>query len=103
MAVPPAPLPPPITLSQNPAPTANPASPNPASPNPASPSPDGTGATTTPAVGATATDGGAAVTPGGATSATGGAASTLGGAASVQSVTPPAPVTSTQAAAAGGA
>ena len=132
MAVPPAPLPPPITPSQSPDPTANPASPNPASPNPASPnpaspSPDGTGATatpaggatitpaggatitpaggatTTPAGGATATDGGAAVTPGGATSATAGAASTLGGAASVQSVTPPAPVTSTQAAAFGGA
>jgi hypothetical protein len=128
MAVPPAPLPPPITPSQSPDPTANPASPNPASPNPASQSPDGTGATTTPAGGATttpaggatttpaggatttpaggatATDGGAAVvTPGGATSATAGAASTLGGAASVQSVTPPAPVTSTQAAAFGGA
>jgi hypothetical protein len=98
MPVPPAPLPPPITPSQSPGPTANPAS-----PNPASPSPDGTGATTTPAGGAAATDGGAAVTPGGATSATGGAASTLGGAASVQSVTPPAPVTSTQAAAPGGA
>ncbi len=96
MPVPPAPLPPPITPSQSPGPTANPASPNPASPNPASPSPDGTGATTTPAGGATATDGGAAVTPGVATSAT-------DGAASVQSVTPPAPVTSTQAAAFGGA
>jgi hypothetical protein len=91
MPVPPAPLPPPITPSQSPGPTVNPAS-----PNPASLSPDGTGATTTPAGGATATDGGAAVTPGVATSA-------AGGAASVQSVTPPAPVTSTQAAAFGGA